>query len=221
VEALVRWQHPERGFLLPNTFISLAEDTGLIVPIGEWVLREASQQLVKWHQAGQSDLRLSVNLSEREIKHPDLIGNIERVLNETGLDPKYLEFELTENVVFQAIEEHLPLLHNLQSMGVRLSIDDFGTGNSTLRQITRLPFNTLKIDYIFASEVLQDPKTIAIISGIVDIAANLGMDVIAEGIENLEQLEAFQAEGCELVQGFYYSPAVPPDKITQLLKGNK
>lgn len=220
VEALVRWQHPEKGFLMPKDFISLAEDTGLIVELDRWVFENACRQIDQLHQAGFPDLRLCVNVSERDLRHLNFLPTVQAVLEKMGIDAHLLELELSENIVFQASKDILQLLSSLAQMGVRISIDDFGTGFSSLNQLTQIPLNALKIDQTFTAKVTDSPKDAAIVSGILNIARDLEIDVIAEGIENKDQLDIYQRWGCKLFQGHFFSPAVSYQQVTKLLQAD-
>lgn len=217
VEALIRWRHPARGLISPAEFIPLAEETGLILPIGEWVLRTACAQNQAWQDAGLPPVRMAVNLSEREIKQRNLIEIIERILTETGLAPHLLELELAENIVFQN-DKITATLKELKDLGVRLAIDDFGTGYSTLIHLSQLPIDVLKIAQAFADQIHAQPNNAAIVAGIIAIARSLGLEVIAEGVENPEQLIFYELQGCNQVQGWYFSRAVPAESMATLLQ---
>ncbi|KAA3642331.1 MAG: EAL domain-containing protein [Chloroflexi bacterium] len=218
VEALLRWQHPERGILMANDFIALAEETGLIVPIGEWVLETACQQMKHWQNEGLQVSRLAVNLSEREIKRTDLGKTIEAILKNTGLEPDALELELTENILFQDMPKVLTLLLDLKGLGVRLALDDFGTGYSTLGQLAHFPLDTLKIDQHFASHLMSSNNDAAIVDGIITIAKNLGVAVIAEGVEDHRQLASYQSKGCHHIQGWVFSKAKSAEQLETILR---
>jgi diguanylate cyclase (GGDEF)-like protein len=209
VEALLRWKHPEHGVISPTKFIPLAEETGLIVSIGEWVLRKACEQNMAWLKKGYPPIRMAVNLSERQLHQADFVDTIEAILKETLLPPHLLELELTESIVFQNLNSTLTLLQDLKDLGVNLSVDDFGSGFSTLSQLARFPFDTLKIDRYFAENVPHSAKVAAVVSGIIQIARNLGMSVVAEGVETAEQLSFYEAHGCNIIQGWYFSKALP------------
>ena len=218
VEALLRWQHPDKGLILPARIIPVADETGLILPIGEWVLRTACAQNLAWQKAGLPPIRMAVNLSGREFKRLNLFGLIKRVLEETGLDPQLLELELTENIIFRDMESSMALLHELKGLGIRLAVDDFGTGYSTLSHLAKFPFDTLKIDQTFAPNITTDPNDAAIVGGIISIASNLGMTVIAEGVETADQIVFYKSHGCDQVQGWFYSHSVSAETIATLLK---
>ncbi len=221
MEALLRWDKPGAGIVSPADFIPVAEETGLILPIGEWALRESCQQLAKWHKSGHKNLRLSVNLSVRQFRQDNLSSVIINALDEAGLDPKYLELEITESVVMHDIEKAIATMKTLRSIGVRFSIDDFGTGYSSLNYIKRFPIDTLKIDRSFICEMTTEPGDAAIVSVIIAVARSLDLDVIAEGVETYEQLVFLQEQNCDEIQGFIFSPALPPEAFYDLLNENR
>jgi diguanylate cyclase (GGDEF)-like protein/PAS domain S-box-containing protein len=209
VEALIRWQHPRRGLLLPDRFIDVAEDSGLIVPIGEWVMQTACAQLKAWQQSIKPDLRGSVNISVGQIMDGKrLYGAVEAAVKGTGIDPATLELEITESHLMQNIEEKVTLLDRLGALGVGLSIDDFGTGYSSLSYLKRLPVDTIKIDSSFVRDIGVDPNDEAIITAILAMAHSLRLSVVAEGVETEGQLKALKALGCDEYQGFLTSPAL-------------
>jgi diguanylate cyclase (GGDEF)-like protein len=209
-EALVRWQHPERGIVSPDDFIPLAEETGLILPIGLQVLREACNQLRKWQQSSpcNRDLIMSVNLSGKQLMQPDLIDRIEEVLHESQINPWHLKLEITETVVMENPELAAVTLAKLRGLGVRLSIDDFGTGYSSLSYLNRFPVDTLKIDRSFVTSMNEADENLQIVKTIVTLANNLGMQVVAEGVESEEQLEQLRSLKCQYGQGFLFSKAL-------------
>lgn len=205
-EALVRWRHPEHGLITPNQFIPLAEETGLIIPIGEWVLRQACAQARQWQELYPDDrLTISVNLSGKQFARPDLIQRIERVLEETNLDPCSLKLEITESVVIENVEAASDMLKRLRMLGVGLSIDDFGTGYSSLSSLHRFPISTLKINASFVSRMNGHNENTEIVRTIISLANNLGMEVIAEGVETLEQATKLRTFGCEQGQGYFFA----------------
>jgi diguanylate cyclase (GGDEF)-like protein/PAS domain S-box-containing protein len=209
-EALVRWKHPERGLISPIDFIPVAEETGLIVQIGEWVLRESCLQMQRWHTIFPSDppMFISVNLSGKQFAQPDLISEVATILDETGLNPRNLKLEITESVVMENIETATEMLKQLRSLGVKLSIDDFGTGYSSLSYLHRFPIDTLKIDRSFVTQMSDNNENMEIVRTVVMLAQNLGMDVVAEGVETSEQLSLLQRLGCEFGQGYFFSKPV-------------
>lgn len=210
-EALVRWKHPERGLVSPVEFIPLAEETGLIVPIGHWVMEEACRQVKEWQQAYSDSfpLQVSVNLSSRQFTQPNLIEQIKNVLDETAIDPKYLKLELTESAVMDNVEAAIKQLQEIRDLGIDLSIDDFGTGYSSLSYLHRFPLNTLKIDRSFVSQ-MNKKENLEIVRTIIALARSLGLEVIAEGVETLAQMQQLQELTCEYGQGYYF--AKPLDK---------
>jgi diguanylate cyclase (GGDEF)-like protein len=217
-EALLRWRHPQRGMVPPNVFIPIAEEAGLILSIGEWVLRQACTQMRTWLDSGLPPLRVSVNLSARQFRHGDLTAVVCSALEDAQLQPGYLELELTESSIMHDAEASAATLQLLSTMGVHISIDDFGTGYSSLSYLWRLPLDKLKIDRSFVRELLSNPDDVAIVKAIISLAHSLRLGVVAEGVETLEQLEHLRELGCDQYQGFYCSPAVPPDAFVALIK---
>lgn len=215
MEALVRWQHPERGFLPPGKFISIAEDSGLILPLGEWVLRTACVQNKLWQDMGYSPVRVAVNLSARQFRQKDLLKQIAEILKETQLDPQWLELEITESLSMENVRVSMGILQKLKSMGIHISIDDFGTGFSSLSYLSRFSVNSLKIDRSFVSKLSEQLDDQAIVLTIIQLAQNLGLNVIAEGVETQAQLEYLRTMGCDEVQGFLLAKPVPiEDMVT-------
>jgi diguanylate cyclase (GGDEF)-like protein len=202
-EALVRWNDPDRGLVLPEEFIPLAEETQLIVPIGAWVLRTACAQMKAWHDAGHPRLRVAVNLSPRQFQDRELTATVERILQETGYPPTLLDLEITESTAMQNAELTLAILNGLKEMGIRISIDDFGTGYSSLSYLKRFPIDTVKIDQDFVRDLTSDDT--AIISAVISMARALNLRVIAEGVETEEQLAFLRREQCSEMQGFLFS----------------
>jgi diguanylate cyclase (GGDEF)-like protein/PAS domain S-box-containing protein len=222
VEALVRWQHPELGLVPPGKFITLAEETGLIVPIGEWVLHAACAQYRAWEQVGLGHLRVAVNLSPRQFQQGDLLKSVARVLAQTGCSAKSMEFEITEGMVMRNPESAVTLLQQLKDMGIHISIDDFGTGYSSLAYLKRFPIDSLKIDRSFVTDVPQDTGDVAINVAIIAMAHSLGLKVVAEGVETQEQLDFLRKQGCDEMQGYFFSKPLPLEQVTALLlKGLK
>ncbi|MDB5855298.1 MAG: hypothetical protein JWR22_3339 [Herminiimonas sp.] len=221
MEALIRWNHPQLGLLGPGRFIGLAEETGLIVSIGAWVLRTACAQNMAWHRAGYADLRVAVNLSARQFTQEDLVASVATMLNQTGLGPEYLEIELTESLVMTDVDHAIGVLHDFVKLGVTLSVDDFGTGYSSLSYLIRLPLNVLKIDQSFVRDITTNPDSAAIAASIISLAHSLRLHVIAEGVETVDQLTFLRNHGCNAMQGYYFSQAVPADLFTHMLQEAK
>lgn len=221
MEALLRWQHPQQGMIMPGKFIPLAEETGLIVPIGEWVLRQACAQNKAWQDAGLTPMRMAVNLSARQLKQKNFAEKVVEILDETGLDANWLELELTETTVMQNAEEALGLLNQLKSVGVWLSIDDFGTGYSSLSYLKRFPIDTVKIDKSFISAVASSEDDANISEAIIALANSMRLKVIAEGVESHDQLSFLRNHQCCDAQGFFFSHPLPADAVTALLHSGR
>jgi diguanylate cyclase (GGDEF)-like protein/PAS domain S-box-containing protein len=217
IEALARWQHPERGLLFAAEFIPLAEETGLIVPLGEWVLRTACAQNKAFQEAGLPPVRVAVNLSSRQFQDSRLVDMVAQVLKETGLDAQYLDLEITEGTAMRDIEFTIKMLSELRGMGVHVSIDDFGTGYSSLAHMRILPVDSVKIDRSFVSDAPVNPQDAAILAAIVALARTLNLRVVAEGIETDEQLAVVKEQKCHEAQGYLFSKAVPAQAMEQLL----
>ena len=217
MEALVRWRHPEMGLLSPAKFIPVAEETGLIVPLGEWVLWTACGQAKAWMDQGHGHLAVSVNLSAQQFNRRELSDRVAEVLEGTGLPAECLELEITETDVMQNAVQTIEILHQLKAMGVRIAIDDFGTGYSSLNYLKRFPIDVLKVDQSFVRDVTTDPDDAAIARSVIALAHNMRLSVVAEGVETAEHLRFFQDEQCEEVQGFYFSRPVPAPEFTGLL----
>lgn len=217
-EALLRWRHPQRGLVPPGQFIPLAEDTGLIVAIGEWVLRTACLQNKAWHDAGLPPITLSVNVSAHQFAAQNMVKMVESILRETGIDPTTLELELTESAVMSDAEEFVQATESLKGLHITLSIDDFGTGFSSLSYLKRFALDRLKIDISFVRDITQDPNSASIAQAIISLAHNLKLSVIAEGVETEAQLHFLRARGCDEMQGFYFSKAVPAAEFERLLR---
>jgi diguanylate cyclase (GGDEF)-like protein/PAS domain S-box-containing protein len=216
VEALVRWNHPERGLISPLEFIPIAEETGLITEIGEWVLRTSCMQNKVWLDAGYRPLHIRVNFSARQFQRQDLQETIIKVLNETEMPPELLNIEVTESI---AMEEHsIETLNKLAAMGIQISIDDFGTGYSSLGYLRELPINTVKIDKSFIRDILVDPNAKSIVRAIIAMANNLRIMVVAEGVETEDQKAFLHSQQCDKIQGFFYSPPVPEKNFTEMLE---
>jgi diguanylate cyclase (GGDEF)-like protein len=222
-EALLRWQHPEQGPISPAEFIPVAEETGLILPIGRWVLGEACQQLQYWHAKfpGHPSLSMSVNLSVRQFSQPDLVGQVAQVLAETGLDPHQLKLEITESVIVENTDFATAMLSDLKALGVQVYMDDFGTGYSSLSYLHRLPLDALKIDRSFVSEMEQEGKHLQLVRTILTLAQSVGVSVVAEGVSTDEQLAVLRALRCEYGQGFLFSRAVDELAAEELLSTDR
>lgn len=218
VEALVRWEHPAEGLLVASEFIDLAEESGLIVELGDWVLQQACAQLAEWTRAGH-DLVVRVNVSAKQVNHPDLVDRLVQILDETGADPGMLCLELTETAVMADADLSLDVLGKLADLGVQLAIDDFGTGYSSLSYLKRLPMHVLKVDRSFVDGLDRSHDDLAIVAAVLSLAATLGLTVTAEGIESEAQLQALMDLGCSYGQGWLFSKAVPPEQIDALLEG--
>jgi diguanylate cyclase (GGDEF)-like protein len=220
-EALVRWYHPERGAISPAEFIPLAERTGFIVPLGEWILRTACTQAQVWQTAGLPPIRIAVNLSGHQFSQPHLGQQIVEILQETGLDPRYLELELTESTVMQNPETAIATLSQLKALGIQISIDDFGTGYSSLSYLGQLPFDILKIDRSFVCSLTQDEKNAAITTAILQLARSLNLKVVAEGVETEDELAFFYGHDCDEIQGYWFSPPLSAPAFEEVLSGSK
>ncbi|HEX2778028.1 MAG TPA: EAL domain-containing protein [Gemmatimonadaceae bacterium] len=217
METVLRWRHPELGLLSPDSFIALAETTGLIVPIGEWVLRTACRQLRQWQESGLPELRASVNLSVRQLQQPDFVPLISEILGETGITPETLELELTESMAMQSDGDTLGKLRELKRLGVRISIDDFGTGYSSLSALRLFPADSLKIDRSFVGDLATDPDDAAIAEAVIALARSLKLHVIAEGVETREQLEFLREHQCDYWQGFLFCQPRPAAACSAML----
>jgi diguanylate cyclase (GGDEF)-like protein len=218
VEALIRWQHPERGLLPPTQFIPIAEDCGMILPIGRWVLREACSQAHAWLQAGLPPITVAVNTSALEFCAKDFLENIRVILEETRLEPRYLELELTESVLMRDAEFTDSMLHALADMGVKLAVDDFGTGYSSLSYLRQFPIDTLKIDQSFVNQMTSNPNDAAIVSAVISMAKSLKLCVIAEGVETPDQYAFLLAQHCDEGQGYYFARPVAAEALATLLQ---
>ncbi len=221
VEALIRWQHPELGLLSPAHFISVAEVSGLIIPIGQWVLRTACKQIRTWQKRTGHNVSISVNLSARQFQQPDLVEEIRAALDETGIKPSSLELEITESNAMQNAENTIRLLKELKALGVRIAMDDFGTGYSSLNYLKRFPIDTLKLDKMFVQDIATDKSDAAIVSAVILMAHSLELKVVAEGVETEEQLAFLEAQHCDRIQGYLFSAPLTPDELEAYLVDRK
>jgi len=219
MEALVRWQHPRLGILPPSEFIGLAEDTGLILDISDVVLRAACTQTRTWQDRGFGQLRMAVNVSARHFRQADFVARVIQILNETGLDPGYLELELTETSIMQNAETGSQLLEQIRELGVKVAIDDFGTGYSSLSYLKRLPIDTVKLDRSFVTGASTDPDDAALVMAVVTLAHNLRLKVIAEGVETEEQLKFLRLLRCDEGQGYFFARPAAADLIEPIITG--
>ena len=220
VEALVRWNGPE-GFVSPADFIPLAEETGLIIPLGEWILWKACRQLKKWHQVDNIPINMSYNLSVGQLADPNFLARMKGIIFKSGIDPQFLTIEITESLLIDNVDQKIELLHDLKRIGVRLSIDDFGTGYSSFSYLRQLPVDEIKIDRSFISEITSYKESQAIIAAIIVLAQGLNMETVAEGIEKKEELKFLQQHNCDQFQGFIFSPAISADKFAALYRSKK
>jgi EAL domain-containing protein (putative c-di-GMP-specific phosphodiesterase class I) len=218
MEALIRWRDPERGLVSPAEFIPVAEESGLIEQIGQWVLEETCAQNQRWQAEGLPPVKASVNVSARQFRNRNFVALVEEVLARTGLDPRWLELEITESMLMGDIEAIIKRMEDIRRVGVSLSIDDFGTGYSSLSYLSRFPITTLKIDRAFIADVQTNPHTAEIARAIIGLSRGLDLEVVAEGAEVIEQIDFLRAHGCELVQGFYYSRPLPAEEFAQMLR---
>lgn len=220
MEALLRWQSPERGLVAPNEFIPLLEETGLILPVGEWVLRTACKQARAWQQLGLPNIRIAVNISALQFRQPDLAAVIEAIFKENDLDPNLgmLELELTESLLMKNTDGTIATLNQLHDFGIQFSIDDFGTGYSSLSYLKRFPISTLKIDQSFVQDISNNADDAAIVNAIVALGHSLGLSVIAEGVETIEQLDYLRTIQCDEIQGYLFSRPIPGEEMTRLLQ---
>ena len=218
VEALVRWQHPDLGMIPPDEFIPLCEETGLIIPMGEWILKAACEQLLIWRKQGYDLRRIAVNLSGRQIQERNLVEMVERILLETGCPSGSLELEITEGFIMQHPEQSISVLQQIRALGVELSVDDFGTGHSSLNYLKRLPINRLKIDRTFVWDIGENPDGEVITKAVIAMGHSLNLQITAEGIETPGQRKFLEELGCNEAQGYLFSRPLPVDEVSQLMK---
>jgi EAL domain-containing protein (putative c-di-GMP-specific phosphodiesterase class I) len=216
-EALIRWRHPAHGLVSPDEFIGVAEETGLIIAIGKWILDESCRQIADWQRKFNIPLSVSVNLSAKQLMHPALFTQVKDILDETGLKPSQLKLEVTESTVMEHSERSLKVLSDLDQLGLALSTDDFGTGYSSLSYLQRFPFERLKIDRSFVNIMDDNDKSLAIVKTILMLGDNLGIEVVAEGIETVSQFEKLRVLGCKSGQGFLFSRPIDQEAAEQFL----
>ncbi|MBY0500944.1 MAG: EAL domain-containing protein [Alphaproteobacteria bacterium] len=215
-EALIRWKYPKLGILLPMEFIPTSEETGLIIPIGEWVLREACKQNKKWQKMGLPPFCVGVNVASAQLKYSKFTHIIKNILKETGLNPLYLQIEITENVII-ANPEIVHRINEISKLGVKIALDDFGTGNSTLSNLTKIHIDRLKIDRSFVHNISIDNSGEVIIQAIIDMSHSLNYEVLAEGVKTQQQLDFLKKKNCEVVQGFYFGEPMNTEDLEKLL----
>jgi EAL domain-containing protein (putative c-di-GMP-specific phosphodiesterase class I) len=220
-EALLRWQRPGHGLIGPSEFLARAEENGLIVPINEWVLREACRQATSWQHRGQPPIRVGVNLSSIQFFKQNVPLLVTKVLADTGLDPRLLDLELTESIVMHDADAVAKDLQQLRDLGVGISIDDFGTRYSTLTYVKHFPVDRLKIDQCFIRDVTTNPSDAAIVRAIVSLGHSLNLEIVAEGVETIEQAALLRTEGCDEVQGFYFAAPMPPEELMAFVSENR
>lgn len=218
MEALIRWQHPVRGLILPESFINIAEESGLLTPMSKWIILTVCRQIKQWQQQGITSISAAVNLSASFFQHRDFEETIEKCLLETGIPPECLELELTEATIMSDPQKVLGSMAAMKALGLQLSIDDFGIGYSSLSYLKKLPVDKLKIDQSFIHNIASDPDNAAVVRAVISIGRSMQLKVIAEGVENASQLAWLQAEGSEEAQGYYFSRPLPAKGITALLK---
>ncbi|MCW8943185.1 MAG: EAL domain-containing protein, partial [Sedimenticola sp.] len=218
MEALIRWHHPKHGMIPPDRFIPLAEETGLILPIGDWVLEQACQQVKQFQQQGFEELMVAVNVSVRQLEGQDMTKTLQQLLEQHGISASSLEVEITESVMMEDPDRMIESLSELKELGIRLALDDFGTGHSSLSYLQRFPFDKLKIDRAFIRNITESPDDAAIAMTIGAMAKSLNLTVIAEGVETQEQLDFLKKCGCNEIQGYFISKPVPAKKFIALLK---
>jgi EAL domain-containing protein (putative c-di-GMP-specific phosphodiesterase class I) len=217
-EALIRWTHPVRGLVPPSQFIPVAEDCGMILPIGIWVLREACKQAKDWVDAGLPIRTIAVNISAMQFRNDHFLKDVFSILSETGLDPKCLELELTESVLIKRAETASSVLQTLRAKGIQIAVDDFGTGYSSLSYLTKFPIDALKIDQSFVRQISTVPTDTTIVTTVISMGQSLKLRVVAEGVETQNELEFLQAHNCEEAQGYFFSRPVPAQKFARLLE---
>lgn len=221
VEALLRWYHPELGNVSPATFIPIAEETGLIIPIGEWVLKESVQQHINWIEDGLPPLRIAVNISAVQFQHDDFLSNVKQIIKESKVDPGFLEFELTESVIMNRPEQTVKILVELRKLGLKLAIDDFGTGYSSLSYLRKFPIDRIKIDQSFVRDIINIPANDAIVRAIIALSESLGLETLAEGIENSEELGCIISHNCTEAQGYHFAKPLTAANLVSWYRDNR
>jgi EAL domain-containing protein (putative c-di-GMP-specific phosphodiesterase class I) len=220
-EALLRWHQPELGMIPPDEFIPIAEETGMIIELGEWVLKEACRQNKAWQEAGYQRIRVAVNLSSMQFIQRDLSDIVGDSLNMSNLDARYLELEITESILMRNVNETIATLKDFKNMGINISVDDFGTGYSSLSYLKRFPLNSLKIDRSFIKEIPENQDDVTITSAIIAMAHRLNLEVVAEGVESQRQLDFLKQQGCEMAQGYFFSRPLPAIEFESLLSRSR
>lgn len=220
-EALLRWKHPEMDMVSPTVFIELAEESGVIVPLGEWMISKVCQQIQAWQKTGERVVPISVNLSSRQFSQPELPDKIEAILKQNEVDPYFLEIELTESTLMHDLDEAARMIHRIKKLGIHVAVDDFGTGHSSLAYLKRFHIDKLKIDQSFIRELVDNADDSAIVRAIISMAHSLRLEVVAEGVETQKQLDFLNALNCDQIQGFFFSEALPPEEFSQLLREEK
>jgi EAL domain-containing protein (putative c-di-GMP-specific phosphodiesterase class I) len=218
VEALIRWNHPERGFIAPANFIPLLEESGLILQVGRWVTQQAASQYGEWVEKGVQPPRIAVNVSPLQLRHENFVADVEHALNIAGPGNAGLDIEITEGVLMEQLDKSIQKLNAVRELGVRVAIDDFGTGYSSLRYLSRLPIDTLKVDRSFVAAMTENPDVMAIVSSIISLAHGLDLDVVAEGVETEEQRKLLRLLRCDQMQGYLFSRPVARDKMEEMLR---
>jgi EAL domain-containing protein (putative c-di-GMP-specific phosphodiesterase class I) len=221
MEALIRWRHPELGLIAPAQFLPLAGEAGLMGAIGTWVLEEACTQAKSWQDAGLPPIRMAVNLSAQQFQYRNLVHDIDQILKQTRLHPRYLDLEVTEGVAMSPSSATIPVLRDLKAMGVQTSVDDFGTGYSSLASLNRFEFDRLKIDKAFIRDITTSIEDLAIASMVIALAKSLNRRSLAEGVETVEQLEMLRSRSCDEAQGFLFSPPVPADEAREFIRSSR
>lgn len=220
VEALIRWQHPTYGVLSPDVFLPLCENSEFIIPLGQWILKKAFDQIKQWQTLGFSTLRMSINLSTRQLIDPELPHLIQDIISQHAMSPHAIKLEITESLMMKDMSHSIQILNSLRNIGIQLSLDDFGTGYATLNYLKQLPIHNIKIDKAFIHDMTYNTTSFEIVESVIRLAKNLGLTITAEGIENISQFQLLKKMKCDFVQGYLYSKPIPHDEFTQLLHQN-